>query len=186
MHGPLNHSQEGLTVTGRGGMRRAATPSLSLPSAQQPPSPISAPHHTVGLAQGAKRLDVTDQLAATCTREWRALPRGPQLAVPTKPLPAGNRRAPPNCLTSLETTKAPPLSMRGSPADRLPSLLTLYRSALRGRRQRTRPSPSVHRRGCLKLRTLLTITPRSSYHVLNRRKWVLFAGHPIPSCRNQS
>jgi hypothetical protein len=116
------------------------------------------------------RLDVTDQLAATCTQEWRGLPRGPESAVPTKPLPAGNRRAPPTYLTSLETTRAPPLSMRGSPSDRLPSLLTLYHSALRGRRQRTRPSSSVHRRGCLKLRTLLTITPRSSCHVLNRRK----------------
>jgi hypothetical protein len=100
-----SHSSNGFLAR----LRMAAKPPLSLPSAQQPPSPISAPHHTVGLAQGAKRLDVTDQLAATCTQEWRALPRGPESAVPTKPLPAENRRAPPTCLTSLETTKGPPL-----------------------------------------------------------------------------
>ena len=40
-----SHSSNGFLAR----LRRAATPSLSLPSAQQPPSPISAPHHTVGL-----------------------------------------------------------------------------------------------------------------------------------------
>src|SRR3990172_5912008 len=76
----------------------------------------TAPHCRPGPRTQA-RLDVTDQLAATCTQEWRGLPRGPESAVPTKPPPAGNRRAPPTCLTSLETTKGPPLQMSGSPSD---------------------------------------------------------------------